>query len=323
MTASASGAIRTARPCSSRPERSTQRRNCRRPTGAPAHRASSLARPGGHDAPGRPSASIGLGEAIGPTALYYNQTWPTVSPPAPLDVVGLPRSQQAPWLRSPSGHACGDVTQGLARPVYDPSRTTVQHGPHRSSCHASDGRQGLSKGPRIAGADKEKDMSMMAVTFPILPGKTPQWRRWMQDLNGPRREDFAASRSRVGVHERTFLQQLPMGDFVIVTLEGEDPGHGFEQMMSASEPIHDLVPGQGPGDARGRSERPDERPTVRACHRHGACPGSSPVAGASSPQPATTRLLVTTSGLVSCPDGQPEPEDRSAASTSLVAIWPR
>lgn len=49
----------------------------------------------------------------------------------------------------------------------------------------------------------------------------------MQDLNGPRREDFAASRSRVGVHERTFLQQLSVGDFVIVTLEGEDPGHAF------------------------------------------------------------------------------------------------
>ena len=80
-------------------------------------------------------------------------------------------------------------------------------------------------------------MSIMAVTFPILPGKTPQWRRWMQDLNGPRHEDFAASRSRVGVHERTFLQQLPMGDFVIVTLEGEDPGHAFEKMMSATDPF--------------------------------------------------------------------------------------
>ena len=28
-----------------------------------------------------------------------------------------------------------------------------------------------------------------------------------------------------------------MGDFVIVTLEGEDPGHAFEQMMSATDPF--------------------------------------------------------------------------------------
>ena len=45
-----------------------------------------------------------------------------------------------------------------------------------------------------------------------------------------------------------------------------------------------------------------------------SCPGSRPVAG-DDYRPATTRPLVTTSGLVSCPDGQPEPEDRSAAST--------
>ena len=80
-------------------------------------------------------------------------------------------------------------------------------------------------------------MSIMAVTFSILPGKTPQWRTWMRDLNGSRREDFVASRSRVGVHERTFLQQTPMGDFVIVTLEGEDPEHAFEKMMSATDPF--------------------------------------------------------------------------------------
>ena len=66
-------------------------------------------------------------------------------------------------------------------------------------------------------------MSVMAVTFPILPGKTPEWRTWMTELNGPRHEDFVDSRRRAGVHERTFLQQTPMGDVVIVTLEGRDP----------------------------------------------------------------------------------------------------
>jgi hypothetical protein len=80
-------------------------------------------------------------------------------------------------------------------------------------------------------------MSLMAVAFPILPGKTPQWRTWMQELNGPRREDFARSRSRAGVHERTYLQQTPMGDLVIVTLEGQDPGHAFERMMGETDPF--------------------------------------------------------------------------------------
>jgi hypothetical protein len=36
------------------------------------------------------------------------------------------------------------------------------------------------------------------------------------DLNGPRHQEFADSRRQAGVHERTFLQQTPMGDLVII-----------------------------------------------------------------------------------------------------------
>jgi hypothetical protein len=75
----------------------------------------------------------------------------------------------------------------------------------------------------------------MAVAFPILPGKTPEWRTWMEELNGPRRAEFAASRHRAGIHERTFLQTTPMGDLVIVTLEGDDPGQAFGKMMGATD----------------------------------------------------------------------------------------
>ena len=78
-------------------------------------------------------------------------------------------------------------------------------------------------------------MPLMAVAFPILPGKTAEWRTWMEELNGSRREEFVDSRRRAGVHERTFLQPTPMGDLVIVTLEGDDPGQAFGQMMSATD----------------------------------------------------------------------------------------
>jgi hypothetical protein len=78
-------------------------------------------------------------------------------------------------------------------------------------------------------------MSLIAVAFPILPGKTPEWHTWMAELNGPRRAEFTESRRRAGVHERTFLQATPMGDLVIVTLEGNDPGHAFAKMMGAKD----------------------------------------------------------------------------------------
>ena len=78
-------------------------------------------------------------------------------------------------------------------------------------------------------------MPMMAVAFPILPGKTAEWRAWMEEVNGSRRDEFDASRKAAGVHERTFLQQTPMGDLVLVTLEGDDPGRAFGKMMSADD----------------------------------------------------------------------------------------
>lgn len=78
-------------------------------------------------------------------------------------------------------------------------------------------------------------MPMMAVVFPIVPGKTEQWRGFIEELNGPRRDQFVASRAAVGVHERTFFQSSPMGDLVIVTLEGDDPLASFAQMQAVDD----------------------------------------------------------------------------------------
>jgi hypothetical protein len=76
---------------------------------------------------------------------------------------------------------------------------------------------------------------MIAVAFPILPGKTAEWHAFMAELNGARRAEFVASRERAGVHERTYLQPTPMGDLVIVTLEGGDPAESFGQMVHATD----------------------------------------------------------------------------------------
>ena len=69
----------------------------------------------------------------------------------------------------------------------------------------------------------EVSMPLMAVAFPIAPGKTAEWQAFMEELNGPRHQEFADARRRAGVRERTYLQATPMGDLVIVTLEGDDP----------------------------------------------------------------------------------------------------
>jgi hypothetical protein len=70
-------------------------------------------------------------------------------------------------------------------------------------------------------------MALLAMAFPISPGKTEQWKRFIGELNGQRKAEFVASRKRMGVRERTFLQQTPHGDLVVVTLEGENPAKAF------------------------------------------------------------------------------------------------
>lgn len=78
-------------------------------------------------------------------------------------------------------------------------------------------------------------MALMAVAFPILPGKTDEWRAFMHELNGPRRQEFVDSRKKAGVHELTFLQPTPMGDLVIVTLDGDDPARSFGQLLAGTD----------------------------------------------------------------------------------------
>lgn len=80
-------------------------------------------------------------------------------------------------------------------------------------------------------------MTLNAVVFPILPGKTDEWREFIAELNGPRNAEFTASRAAAGAHERTYLQSTPAGDLVIVTLEADDPSRSFGQMMAATDPF--------------------------------------------------------------------------------------
>jgi hypothetical protein len=80
-------------------------------------------------------------------------------------------------------------------------------------------------------------MALLAMAIPIAPGKTEQWKKFVAELNGPRRAEFVASRKRLGVHERTFLQHTPHGDLVVVTIEGDNPGKAFLDFGKSTDPF--------------------------------------------------------------------------------------
>lgn len=80
-------------------------------------------------------------------------------------------------------------------------------------------------------------MALFAVCMPILPGKKEQWLQKMEEIRQePARTFFRKSREEAGVHERSFLQETPHGDFVILTFEGEDPVASFGQIMANMPP---------------------------------------------------------------------------------------
>jgi hypothetical protein len=78
-------------------------------------------------------------------------------------------------------------------------------------------------------------MTLGAAAFPILPGKMEDWKKFIAELNGSRREAYQANRKTLGVHERTFLQPTPMGDLVVITLEGDDPGAAFVKLAAMTD----------------------------------------------------------------------------------------
>ena len=80
-------------------------------------------------------------------------------------------------------------------------------------------------------------MAMLAVAFPIPAGKTEQWKRFMGELTGARKAEFAASRRSLGVRERTFLQHTPQGDLALITLEGDDPEMAFAEFGKRTDPF--------------------------------------------------------------------------------------
>lgn len=76
---------------------------------------------------------------------------------------------------------------------------------------------------------------LIAMAVPILSGQTVRWHRFVDTLNGEKLNEYKASRAKLGVRERAFLQQTPQGDIVIVTLEGNDPESALTKFAEGND----------------------------------------------------------------------------------------
>jgi hypothetical protein len=76
---------------------------------------------------------------------------------------------------------------------------------------------------------------LIAIAVPILPGKTEQFHKFTSALNGEKSTEFKASREKLEVRERTFFQETPNGDVVIVTLEGKNPEAALAKLAEGKD----------------------------------------------------------------------------------------
>lgn len=77
-------------------------------------------------------------------------------------------------------------------------------------------------------------MDALAWGAPILPGKLEQWKKFMSEIEGPRREAHAASRNEMGVHrEVVCLMHTPDGDVVSLFHEADDMGRAFKVLATS------------------------------------------------------------------------------------------
>ncbi|MDF3018592.1 MAG: hypothetical protein K0R44_3817 [Thermomicrobiales bacterium] len=78
-------------------------------------------------------------------------------------------------------------------------------------------------------------MDQALFTLPILPGKTEAARAFLQEMDGPRKQELAACGKSVGVTKEVWaIQQTPQGDMYVAYITGEDIAHAFTQ-LAASE----------------------------------------------------------------------------------------
>lgn len=76
---------------------------------------------------------------------------------------------------------------------------------------------------------------MFAMCAPILPGKEAEHLEFMNEVKTRWPKEFREIRERLGLRERTFVQQTPHGAMVIVTLEGENPEAAFGELFGGDD----------------------------------------------------------------------------------------
>ena len=81
-------------------------------------------------------------------------------------------------------------------------------------------------------------MASLAFVLPLTPGKTEEWRDWVEEILSSRRSEYEAFSRRLGLRtQRWYLQYTPQGDQAITYLEGDDLQRTFQELRMSQDPF--------------------------------------------------------------------------------------
>lgn len=73
---------------------------------------------------------------------------------------------------------------------------------------------------------------------PILPGKSENWRRWLQEIMELRRSQYEESRRRLGItDERVWIAETVNGNVVIIAVVAAHPEQLLLQIATSDLPF--------------------------------------------------------------------------------------
>jgi len=82
-------------------------------------------------------------------------------------------------------------------------------------------------------------MVVIVLAAPIRPGKHEAWRRFIQEIEGSRHDQYQATRRRLGISkELAWLATTAQGEMIVLSLEAHDPAQ-LLRTLATSEAAFD------------------------------------------------------------------------------------
>jgi hypothetical protein len=98
----------------------------------------------------------------------------------------------------------------------------------------------------ITSTKEAKSMAVYCFTQPIQPGKRDEARAIFEEIRTSRREEYEASRKRLGIREeRVWFQSLPDAEMAVVYWEGDDPRAALQAFASSDDPFDEWLKERG------------------------------------------------------------------------------